>query len=145
MVQADMPVDFLIDTKFGVIYIKATGVLNRAEAMDYRARLLRHPDFRPELNLLADLREVTKMALSNAEVKDLTRYTVLSAQSKRVFVVASDLQFGLIRMFGAYRQIVGDQEVMISRTMPEALSWLSLPAEPDSKLFKLLDPPHPEA
>ena|ERR1039458_104088 len=140
-----MPVDFLIDTKFGLIYIKATGVFNRADALDYRARLLRHPDFRPELNLLANFCEVTKMALSNADVKDLTRFTVLSAESKRVFVVASDLQFGLSRMFGTYREIVGDQALMVFRTMAEALSWLSLPAEPDPKLFKRLNPPGNEA
>jgi hypothetical protein len=61
-----------------------------------------------------------------------------------VFVVASDLQFGLSRMFGAYREIVGDQELMVFRTMAEALSCLSLPAEPDPKLFDLLNSPGDE-
>jgi hypothetical protein len=140
-----MPADFYIDKQRGVVCAKATGVFSRADVLDFRVRLLRHPDFRPELNQLADYREITKMALSNAEVRDLATHAVFSPHSKRVFVVASDLQFGLSRMFGAYRQIVGDQEIKIFRTMAEALSYLSLPAEPDPKLFKLLAPPGDEA
>src|SRR5260370_41268839 len=100
-----MPVDFYIDTQHGVVHAKATGVFGRADALDYRARLLCHPDCGPELNLLADFREVTKIVLSNTEVKDLAGHRVLSAHSKRAFVVASDLQFGLSRMFGAYLEI----------------------------------------
>ncbi|HXA14507.1 MAG TPA: hypothetical protein VNW23_05215 [Opitutaceae bacterium] len=140
-----MPADFHIDTQHGVVYAKATGVFSHAEVLAYRARLLSHPDFRPGLNELADYREVAKMALSSAEVEELARDTIYSAHSKRAFVVASDLQFGLSRMFGAYRKIAGDQEIMVFRTMAEALSWLPLPAAPDPKLFKLLNPPVNEA
>jgi hypothetical protein len=48
-------------------------------------------------------------------------------------------------MFGAYREIVGDQQVMVCRTMAEALSFLSLLAEPDPKSFKRFTVPKNEA
>jgi hypothetical protein len=140
-----MPGEFYIDTEHGVVCAKATGVISRADVLDFRAQLLCHPDFRPELNQLVDYREITKLELSSAEVKDLARHALFSADSKRVFVVASDLQFGLIRMFGAYREIVGDRQVMVCRTMAEALSFLSLLAEPDPKSFKRFTVPKNEA
>jgi hypothetical protein len=136
-----MPADFFIDARQGMVYSKATGVFGRVEAMDHMARLLRHPDFRPEFNQLADFREITKLALSNAEVKDLARQTVFGANSKRAFVVASDLQFGLSRMFGTFREMAGEPGLMTFKSMAEALSWLSLSAEPDPKLFILLNSP----
>jgi hypothetical protein len=140
-----MPADFYIDAKNGIVYSKATGVFSRVEALDQGGRLLRHPDFRPEFNQLYDFRDITKMVLSAEEVRSLASYTVFSAHSKRAFVVASDLQFGLSRMFRAYREMGGAQEIMIFREMPKALSWLSLAAEPDQNLFKLLAPPGDEA
>jgi hypothetical protein len=136
-----MPADFFIDAQRGIVYSKATGVFGRIEAMDHMTRLLRHPDFWPEFNQLADFREITDLALSNAEVKDLARQVVFSARSKRAFVVATDLQFGLSRMFGAFREMAGEPGVMTFKSMAEALSWLSLSAVPDPKLFKLLNPP----
>jgi hypothetical protein len=135
-----MPADFYIDAPKGMVYSKATGVFSRVEALDHGGRLLRHPDFRPEFNQLYDFRDITKMVLSAEEVRSLSSYTVFSAHSKRAFVVASDLQFGLSRMFKAYREMGGEHEIMIFREMTKALSWLSLSAEPDPKLFKLLNP-----
>ena len=136
-----MPADFFIDAQQGIVYSKATGVFGRVEAMDHMTRLLRHPDFRPEFNQLADLRDIADLALSNAEVKDLARQMVFSAHSKRAFVVATDLQFGLSRMFGTFREMAGEPGVMTFKSMAEALSWLSLSAEPNPKLFKLLNLP----
>jgi hypothetical protein len=136
-----MPADFYIDTQQRIVFSKATGVFGRVEAVDHMTRLLSHPDFRPEFNQLADFREIAELALSNADIKDLARQTVFSASSKRAFVVASDLQFGLSRMFGTFRQMAGEPGIMTFKSMAEALSWLSLSAEPDPKLFKLLNPP----
>ncbi len=140
-----MPADFFIDTKLGMVYSKATGLFSRVEVLDHMTRLVCHPDFRPEFNQLLDFREITKLELSNAEVKEFASRTIFSAHSKRAFVVASDLQFGLSRMFKTYREIEGEQGIMVFREMPEALSWLSLPAEPNPKLFKKLDSPGREA
>jgi hypothetical protein len=136
--QFRMPADFFIDPQMGMVFSKAMGVFGRVEALDHMNRLLHHPDFRPEFNQLLDFRGITKLELTSEEVRGLANRTIFSAHSKRAFVMASDLQFGLGRMFKTYREIGGEQGIMIFRVMAEALSWLSLSAEPDPKSFRML-------
>jgi hypothetical protein len=130
-----MPADFHIDTERGMVFSKATGVFSCSDVLDHMARLLSHPDFRPIYNQLLDFRGITKVDLSSDEVRELGQRTIFSPQSRRAFVVASDLQFGLARMFGIYRELEGEEGIKICREMKEALSWLSLSTEPDFKLF----------
>src|SRR5258706_14697093 len=103
-----MPAVFSIDAKLGVIFSKATGVFSRVEALDHIGRLFRQPDFRPEFNQLLDFREITKLELSGGDIRDLAARTIFSPRSKRAFVVSSDEQFGLSRMFGTHRALAGE-------------------------------------
>jgi|SRR5882724_1721225 len=130
-----MPAYFYIDSELGVVFSKATGVFSRADALDHMERLSRHPDFRPELNQLADFRQITKVDLSSEEIRELAKMTIFSARSQRAFVVSSDLQFGLGRVFASYREIRGETGIMIFRQLQDALNWLSISSEPDAKVF----------
>ena len=137
-----MPADFYIDAKRGVVFTKAVGLLGRAEAVDHMDRLSRHPDFRPDFNQLADFRDVSTVNLSSDHVRELASRSVFGPLSQRAFVVSSDLQFGLGRVFGSYRHVEGEKGIKVFREMSEALRWLSLPSEPDFKLFtNLCSPP----
>src|SRR5882724_1470937 len=140
-----MPADFYIDTQHGIVYSKATGVLGRAEALDHMDRLSQHPEFRLEFNQLFDFREVAKVELTPEQVQVLAMRKIFSERSKRAFVVSSDLQFGLSRVFEAYRNLAGEKGISIFREMAGALSWLGLSAEPDPKLFTKLNLPNNEA
>ena len=44
-------------------------------------------------------------------------------------------------MFGTYREIRGEDGIRIFKKMAGVLALLSLAAEPDPKLFTLLNPP----
>ncbi len=134
-----MPADFFIDTQLGIVFSKATGVLGWAEAADHMARLRSHPDFRPEFNQLFDFRPVSSVTLSHAEVRRLAKPTIFGARSLRAFVVANDLDYGLARMFATYRDLEGETGIVIFRVMQEALTWLSLTAEPDPSWFPKLN------
>jgi hypothetical protein len=140
-----MPADFYIDAKHGMVYSKATGVLDRAAVLDHMDRLSQHPEFRPEFNQLLDFRETTKVELTAEQVQVLAMRKIFSERSKRAFVVSSDLQYGLSRVFEAYRNLAGEKGITIFREMPGALSWLGLSAEPDPKLFTKLNIPTDEA
>lgn len=133
-----MPADFFIDTTRGIVFSKATGIFGPAEAVEHTRRLQAHPEFRPELNQLYDFREATKVALSHDDIKSLAQKNVFSPTSQRVFVVSRDLDFGIARAFGSYRDMNGESGIMIFKEMPEALAWLSLKSEPDGKLFERL-------
>lgn len=53
----------------------------------------------------------------------------------------SEHDFGVGRMFGTYREIRGEDGIRIFKKMAGVLALLSLAAEPDPKLFTLLNPP----
>lgn len=130
-----MPADFFINPEQRMVYSKATGLFGHADALGHMTRLLRHPDFRPEFNQLLDARDIAKVALTADEVRDLAARTVFSAHSKRAFVTKSDHDFALSRMFGSYREIRGEDGIRCFRTMPEALAWLGIAAEPEPGQF----------
>jgi hypothetical protein len=136
-----MPADFFIDTPLGMVFSKATEVLDWAEALDHMDRLQAHPDFRPEFNQLIDFRPASPITLTHEQVRRLAHRPVFSARSRRAFVVASDLAFGLGRAFSTYRDLAGEPGIVIFREMPPALAWLGLAAEPDPGLFPKLNPP----
>ncbi|MEO8353280.1 MAG: hypothetical protein ABI680_16245 [Chthoniobacteraceae bacterium] len=136
-----MPADFHIDTERGIVFTKVTGVFGTAEVLDHMDRLTKHPGFRPEFNQLIDFREISRVVLSNEEIRGLARRTIFSSHSHRAYVVASDLQYGLCRMFATYRELSGEDGIQIFREMSEALEWLSIPAEPDPKVFTRLESP----
>ncbi len=101
-------------------------------------RLTRHPDFLPEFRQLVDFREVSNITLSNEEIRLLSRRSIFSSHSHRAFVVATDLQYGLCRMFATYRELNGEDGIRIFREMSEALEWLAIATEADAKLFTRL-------
>jgi len=138
-----MPADFFIDTQLGIVFSKAVGVFTLADCLGHTDRLQSRPEFRPEFNQLFDFRRVSEVALSNDDIRRLAQRTIFSTTSRRAFVVSGDLEFGIGRMFEAYRDIAGESGIMMFREMKEALSWLSLSAEPDPSLFPNLDSPAP--
>jgi hypothetical protein len=126
-----MPSDFIIDEQRAVVVSKGTGVFTHADFLDHMARLSADPRFRPEFDQLVDCRALTSLEFTSDEVSELAKASIFSRQSRRAFVVSSDLQFGMSRMFATYREISGAKEIMTFREMREALSWLNLPPDFD--------------
>ncbi len=126
-----MPSNFLIDEQRAVVFSWGTGVFTYADFLDHMARLLADPRFRPEYDQLVDCRALTSLEFTGEQVSELAKRSIFSGRSRRAFVVSSDLQFGMSRMFATYRAISGAKEIMIFREMREALSWLNLPPDFD--------------
>jgi hypothetical protein len=130
-----MPADFYIDVPRRMVFSHGSGVLRLADFRDHMERLLQHPDFRPEFNQLLDFRRVEDVTITAEEIILLAARNVFSPKSRRAFVVTSDLHFGLVRMFGSYRENAGEKGIKLFREMKEALAWLSLTEEADPNLF----------
>jgi hypothetical protein len=87
-------------------------------------QLQKDPEFDPSFALLMDFRETTKVELSHDEIVDLSNIHVFSPESKRAYVVASPEQFGLARMFAAYRSPKKQQVFCVFTDMDDAVAWL---------------------
>ncbi len=135
-----MPADFFIDPQRGMVSSKAHGVLSLADVMSHMNRLCSHPDFRPEFNQLFDFREVTAFPMSFDELRSLAKRSIFSANSRRAYVVRTDWQFGLGRVFSTYRDLAGESGIQIFRSMEGALAWLGLAREPDVDRFASFNP-----
>lgn len=125
-----MPSHFVIDVKHGLVVSIGTGVFTQADFVDHMSRLRVDPAFDPNFHQLVDCREIEFMDLTSAQIEALASRTIFSRQSRCAFVVSSDLQFGLGRMFSAYRESAGyGANVEVFRKWEEALSWLNLPTD----------------
>ncbi len=133
-----MPADFYIDVPRRMVFSYGSGMLRLADFRDHMERLLAHPDFRPEFSQLLDFRRAEGVVITTEEIVLLAARNVFSPKSKRAFVVSTDLHFGLVRMFGAYRENAGEQGIKLFREMKEALAWLALTEEADLNLFSNL-------
>jgi len=135
-----MPADFFIDPRRRMVFSKAVGVLCFADVVDHMTRLRSHPDFRPEFHQLFDFREVTAFPITFDDLRSLAKRSIFSANSRRAYVVRTDWQFGLGRVFSTYRELAGETGIQIFRTMEEGLAWLGLAAEPDADRFGKFNP-----
>ena len=124
-----MPSDFSIVPEHRVVVSKGSGVFTHADFLDHMSRLGVDPHFNPDFDQIVDCRAIAKMDLSADQISDLASRSVFAAGSRRAFVVPSEVQFGLTRMFAAYREVRTGQQVGVFRSMDEALSWLGLPAD----------------
>ena len=121
-----MPATYCIDPSIPMIFSQAYGVVTEAEILDHRRRLSDDPEFHPSFSQLIDLQDVTKVALSMAEMRIVANYTnIFSEESRRAMVAREDAVFGMARMYQMLRD-EGPEEIMVFREMPEARRWLGL-------------------
>lgn len=125
-----MPARFIIDPQRKTVYSQATGVFVYVDYLGHMSDLVGDPRFRPEYNHLVDCRAST-LSLTSDQIRELASRSVFNAGSRRAFLVSSDYQFGLGRMFAAFREFNAGQEIMVFREMREALAWLNLPSDLD--------------
>lgn len=97
--------------------------------------LLASPDYDPSHDVLVDFRPTAAVGLSAEFISALAReYAAPTTEtpggriSRLAVVTASDEQFGVGRMFAAYR---GDTQarLRIFRSASEACAWLGVPAD----------------
>jgi hypothetical protein len=124
-----MPAEYRIDRDARRVVSAVQGVYSFDVAVGRMRRLQKEPDFDPAFSLLIDFREATKIDLSHDEVVELSAIHVFSPESKRAYVVANPEQFGLARMFAAYRSPKKEHVFRVFTDMGEAMAWLDGGAE----------------
>jgi hypothetical protein len=123
-----MPLDYRIDVPLRTVIARAHGVLTDVDMLEFVAALHAHPGVKPDFDQLLDTREVTKLELSGACLREIAADTVFGEGSLRAFVTGSEVGFGMARMYQMLRDESPD-EIRIFQSIDEARAWLGLPAD----------------
>ena len=116
---------FVIDTESGILRESFVGVLDLNTLTEANAEIIADSRFKKGLNFLTDLREATvdvgfeEMFIHVSKLPDL-------GIKKQAFIVCSNLEYGMTRMFEMLTENKGVYEKMhIFREIEEGLEWLS--------------------
>jgi hypothetical protein len=134
-----MPAEFYIDATRQMVFSRGHGIVTSGDIEGHMRRLKMHPEFQPAFNQLLDFREASEIDVPNQDLRELATRSIFDRTSKRAFLVNSDLQFGLARMYGTLRDVHGQEVVRVFRDQAAALAWLGLAAGADPARY----PPAP--
>ena len=119
-----MPISYKIDLERKIVFTTSAGVCTAAEAEAYMRQLKEDPQFQPTFRQLIDCRGSEQAVFSADDVRHIAETSLFSPNSRRAFLVRSDLQFGLARMFETYRNLRGEKGIRVFRKEEEAMDWL---------------------
>jgi hypothetical protein len=135
-----MPIVHRIDHEHKVVLVRAYGLLTDEEVFGFQRSVWSSPDL-AGYNELGEMTHVTDIAIpSMHRVHDLAMTAAemdpVDATSKFAIVAPEDFEFGLGRMFQAYREMEkgSRKTVGVFRTLREAFAWLQIkdpPAMPE--------------
>jgi hypothetical protein len=123
-----MPVSIRVDTEEDVVYTTVTGLYTADDVLKAIDELFEHPDFRPGLNGITDLRGAETFP-PYTDVIRIAQYLVRNrdriGRSRTAVLVSSDVSFGTTRMFQTYSDD-SSIETHIFHELDEARRWLGL-------------------
>jgi hypothetical protein len=131
-----MPGGYIIDTARSLVLSRAWGVLTGAELIRHARTLAADPGFKPHFSQLCDMRDVTEIRADAAAIRELASLNPFGAGARRSLVVASDVVFGMARMY----QILIDtspDEFEVFRDLDQTLRWLGV-TEAKAELLQAL-------
>ncbi len=120
-----MGIEFTIEADASLIHVKVSGDIEANEVETIRTQWQSHPDFRPDLDMICDLREVYTQ-LAREEARRLAHYFITARPVRRLaFVSAEAFAWGPM-----YEGWTGDdQPIQVFKDMASAREWLGLPPE----------------
>src|SRR5579862_893441 len=122
-----MPARFEIDVENGVVFSYATDPLSYTDLLRHQDRLIADHRFSPDFDHVADFRDLEPGTdITTDDVRDLARQKIYSSKSRRAFVAPNETLFGLARMFASLREIAGEPNVRVVKTLEDAAAWTTV-------------------
>lgn len=115
-----------VDPVNRTVFSRIEGVLDFTACKEHMKRLRADATFQPTFSQVIDFRHADRLELSPDELRTLAQQTVFSPTSRRAFLVSSDSQFGMARMFSTHRDLNGEGFVGVFKTTDEAAAWLGV-------------------
>jgi hypothetical protein len=122
--QERMPAFYKIDKERRLVLTSGAGTFSMADALAHQNNLVNDPDFDPSFSQLMDFTQVTQIELSVNDIRRLAHRSIFSQQSRRAFIMPSDIAYGLARMFEMLREAAGENGIGVFRNLDEALDWI---------------------
>jgi hypothetical protein len=123
-----MPVTFHIDKKTGLLLRKVEGEVGPTEMIASLEASMRHPDFRPGMDSLTDMREFAQKS-DSADIRQFAGFLLdqidLVAGTRAAVVVSRTVDYGFTRMLQALVDVPGIS-VAVFYDIDEAEQWLRL-------------------
>ena len=140
-----MPGGYIIDSARSLVLSRAWNVLTGADLSRHARILAADRGFKPHFSQLCDMRDVTEIRADAAAIRELAALNPFGAGSRRALVVASDVMFGMARMYQILTEPSPD-EFELFRDFDQALNWLGV-ADAKAELLRGLSeaPALPEA
>jgi len=107
-----------------------TGSVTTVELLKSFASILAHPDYRPGMKSLTDMREVAHFATSG-DIRQIVHFMEgcqdQISGGRAALVVSTDVSFGMARMLQIMSQHL-PIEICVFRDLEEACTWLDIQA-----------------
>ena len=121
-----MPLNYRIDAERRLVVTTAWDKLTGAEVVAHQRKLLNDPAFEPDFFQFIDFDDVVDFQMDRATVAELARFELFSAKSRRAFFAPHQLGFGMSRMFMAFHEEHGQEQMNVFKNRKEALQWLGV-------------------
>ena len=143
--NGELPLDYQISPEYRLLRSRAWGVLTHPEITAHRLRFTSDPAFQPDFDQLYDLREVTSIAATVEQIREISSHSPFSSKSRRAIVATRDAVYGMARMFALQHETTGLEEIRVFRSIEEAQEWLGLNADsPESEAASAQPPIKPQ-
>ncbi len=123
-----MAIKTRIDPDTGLRRHEVQGKFMLADIRQTLEAIYSRPDFRPDANVLWDLRDGTP-DFSTDDVRQLAVFVAENwgpgGRSKAAFVVSSDYQFGMSRMYEMLLKSQSRNALVVFRDIDDAERWLA--------------------
>ena|SRR5688572_29249923 len=123
-------ITFALDQAHRIRMAQYTGIVDDAQLLTSYAALLSDPDYDATLNDQVDLRGVARLEISADAMRQLmSMYTPvdkLGVPTRLAVVAASDVTFGMSRMYELLRGDEVPEEIRVFRSYDDAVAWLGV-------------------
>jgi hypothetical protein len=126
-----MPFTYQIDAERNLVTLEATGSITPNEAFATFDEVIAHPDYRPDMKVLSDHRELESVMSVEFVKTFLGRVSQMREalrQARWAFVERGLVRYGMARMASILCDPLGLQ-LRAFRSMSEAREWLGLEEE----------------
>jgi hypothetical protein len=117
-------IEFRVDRARRLVEATGTGLITFGELVKSQSDISKDPDFDPSFALLADYRAASFAKLDVTDVRRLVQTVPFNATAPRAFLIGSDMDFALVRLFGVYNEVQHTGLARGFRDQETAMSWI---------------------